>query len=628
MKPSELNAFVTAMQPAAHPVDRSVAFVVSRIDTEQDRYDRRIWMWDGESVRPHTSGPGDLKPAWSPNGEWLAFLRLVGGTPQLAVMRTAGGEASVLTDFSHGVWEFDWSPRSDRLAVTARQWREELDEEERARRPRRITEIPYRFDFEGWRTDWQSAIWLIDPDGGSEPRRLTDGERRETGPAWHPDARSVAFLSDQTEGHVRRGRVSICRAQLDDPSVEVVSEPGQWMAVTHRPDGVLHGIGDPSPESWPGLISLWRLGDGDLKDLTGHLDRSIYGLASPVLPEWDGDTAVCSFEDSGRVGVIAVRSSGAIDRLLDGDRVVTGFSPGLEGLAFTASTYAEPGDLYWRDADGNETQITELNADVDLGWVHGEHFQVPSEGTEIDVWVYMPQSDDPVPMLLNIHGGPASQYGFGFFDEFQAYVGAGFGVVACNPRGSAGRGLEFLRAVTGDGWGKVDLADIRAVVEAALDRFDRLDGGRLGVMGGSYGGFLTAWLTAHEDRYRSAVVERALLSWESFAGTSDIGSFFPDDYLGATMPSGHETLRVASPMAIADRITCPTLVVHAEEDWRCPIEQAEQFFAILLRSGTKAEMLRFPGEGHELSRAGKPRHRVERFEAIIDWHSRHLDLAN
>lgn len=627
MKPSELNAFVTAMQPAAHPVERKVAYTVSRIDTVKDRYDRRIWMWDGESVRPHTAGSGDQKPVWSPDGEWLAFLRLVDSTPQLAVMRHGGGEASVLTDFSHGVWEIDWSPASDRLAITARQWREELDEDERARRPRRITEIPYRFDFEGWRSDWQSAIWIVDPTATTPPRRLTEGERHETSPTWHPDGSTVAFLSDQSEGQVRRGRPSVCRADLTDPSVDVVTGPGQWTAVSYRPDGVLHGIGDPAADAWPGLISLWSL-DDEPRNLTGHLDRSIYGLASPVLPTWDDDTAVCSLEDGGRAGVIAVRPNGAIDRLVDGDRVVTGFSPGADGLAFTASTYTEPGDLYWRNPDGSETRITELTEATDLGWVAGEHFQVPSEGTEVDVWVYLPEGDRPVPVLLNIHGGPASQYGFGFFDEFQVYVGAGFGVIACNPRGSAGRGLEFLRAVTGDGWGRVDRTDVQAVVDAALERFDRLDGDRLGVMGGSYGGFLTAWLTAHDDRYRSAVVERALLSWESFAGTSDIGSHFPDDYLGATMPAGHQTLREASPMVLADRITCPTLVVHAEEDWRCPIEQAEQFFAILLRAGTTAEMLRFPAEGHEMSRSGTPRHRVERFDAIVDWHSRHLDLAN
>jgi dipeptidyl aminopeptidase/acylaminoacyl peptidase len=170
----------------------------------------------------------------------------------------------------------------------------------------------------------------------------------------------------------------------------------------------------------------------------------------------------------------------------------------------------------------------------------------------------------------------------------------------------------------------VDLTDVTAVVEAALGRYPRLDPKRMGVMGGSYGGFLTAWITAHQGRWRSAVVERALLSWPSFSGTSDIGGTFAEDYLGTGYPDGWDDWWAKSPMAFAHQVTTPTLVVHAENDHRCPIEQAEQYFMALLRNGTPAEMLRFPGEGHEMSRSGSPKHRVERLEAILDWHRRHL----
>ncbi len=247
-----------------------------------------------------------------------------------------------------------------------------------------------------------------------------------------------------------------------------------------------------------------------------------------------------------------------------------------------------------------------------------------SDGWEIDAWVYLPPGSEPVPTLLNIHGGPASQYGFGFFDEFQVYVGAGFGVIACNPRGSAGKGREFLTAVVGDGWGRVDLADVLAVVEAAVERFPRIDPERLGVMGGSYGGFLTAWVTAHDTRFRSAVVERALLSFPSFWGTSDIGPTFTPNYTEADYPDGWPVWFEHSPIAHAHRVRTPTLILHSENDFRSPIEQAEQYFVALLRNGTPVEFLRFPEEGHEMSRSGKPRHRRERFEAIIDWHRRHL----
>jgi dipeptidyl aminopeptidase/acylaminoacyl peptidase len=163
-------------------------------------------------------------------------------------------------------------------------------------------------------------------------------------------------------------------------------------------------------------------------------------------------------------------------------------------------------------------------------------------------------------------------------------------------------------------------------VDEALARDPRLAGNRLGVMGGSYGGFITGRILAVDDRFDSAIVERGLLAWPSFAGTSDIGTYFDRMYLGEQLPDGYEPLWRASPVAHADRIRTPTLVVHSENDLRCPIEQAEQFFVMLQRHGVESEFVRFPGESHELSRSGDPKHRVERFEVILDWHGRHLGV--
>jgi dipeptidyl aminopeptidase/acylaminoacyl peptidase len=176
-------------------------------------------------------------------------------------------------------------------------------------------------------------------------------------------------------------------------------------------------------------------------------------------------------------------------------------------------------------------------------------------------------------------------------------------------------------------WGRedsVDTLDLEAVVDAVCARFAQADPARVGVMGGSYGGYATARLLARTDRYASAIVERGLLQWESFGGTSDIGAYFDRMFLGTSLLDGTEVHAAASPMRTAHRITTPTLVLHSESDWRCPIEQGEQLFAALKRAGTDTEMVRFPDEGHELSRSGSPKHRVERFEVVLDWHSRYL----
>lgn len=641
MQLDDLSRFSQVGDARLHPDGIRVAFSVSRLDVDEDRYERRVWLWDGTSARPFTHGPGDSAPRWSPDGSRMAFLRK--GTadddqPQVAVIDAAGGEASTITDMPLGIEEIRWSPDGGRLVAVAAVWTEEwvgLDDRERKRRPRRIDRIPYRFDNRGWTHDRRRHLFVIDPDGREDPKLLTDGDFDESAPFWRPDGNAIAFLSAR---HDRRGfepGIEVFELDLESEEVSVLVERGSWSHVTYRPDGVVHVVGQPDPWSHPSIASVWRREpDGTLTDLTGHLDRSTFPHApaiSPAGPQWIGLDFVTCLEDAGKVRVVRVDPDGAVTSLLDGDRAITGVNVSSDGLrfAFTATDPTDPGEVHlWQE--GTEQVVTSVNADFrsDGGLVAPEHFIVDSDGIEIDTWVYLPETEGPVPVLLNIHGGPATQYGFTFFDEFQMYVGAGYGVIACNPRGSSGRGVEFVRAVTNDGWGVVDTADVTAALEAALERFPRLDRERIGVMGGSYGGFLTAWLIGRDHRYRSAIVERGLLSWVSFAGSSDIGSTFGRFYLDAEVPAQVDRLWEASPLATADQITTPTLVLQSENDFRCPIEQAEQFFMILLRQGVDAEFLRFPGEGHELSRSGKPKHRRERFAAIIDWHDRHLAAHN
>ncbi len=417
--------------------------------------------------------------------------------------------------------------------------------------------------------------------------------------------------------------VDAWEVDLGTGALESALPRGRWQALSYRPDGALHAMGVLPADR----VSNWRVyrrdPSGSLTDLTGGLDRSTGSFAGgPPSLQWVGNVLYTGYEDSGALGVLRVEPDGASGVVLGGPRVVSGFAASSGRLHFTASTTGAPADLFVAE-DGVERRLTHFG-DVDFPVSSGEHFTVRSDGCELDVWVFMPAGEERVPLLLNVHGGPASQYAHGFFDEFQIYTGAGYGVVACNPRGSSGKGEEFLRAVVGDGWGVVDRADVDVAVREALRRHPRLDPDRMGVMGGSYGGFLTAWLIGQDDRWKSAIVERALLVWSSFAGTSDIGATFPAEYTGSDHPDGWDTWWEKSPLRFAHRVRTPTLLLHAENDHRCPIEQAEQYFMALLKQGVEVEMLRFPGEGHELSRSGSPKHRVERFEAILDWHARHL----
>jgi dipeptidyl aminopeptidase/acylaminoacyl peptidase len=228
-------------------------------------------------------------------------------------------------------------------------------------------------------------------------------------------------------------------------------------------------------------------------------------------------------------------------------------------------------------------------------------------------------------VLLNVHGGPFGQYGETFFDEFQVYAGAGYGVVFCNPRGSSGQDTAFARALVGD-MGGPDYRDVMAAFDAALERMPWADRSRLGIVGGSYGGFMTSWAIGHTTRFKAAISERAVNDWYSMQGASDIGSTFNRQYLGeaATIQDDLELLLRQSPLSYAKQIETPVLILHSEVDLRCPISQGEQLFVVLRQRGKDVEFVRFPDEDHELSRAGRPSHRVDRFEVILDYWGRKL----
>jgi dipeptidyl aminopeptidase/acylaminoacyl peptidase len=257
---------------------------------------------------------------------------------------------------------------------------------------------------------------------------------------------------------------------------------------------------------------------------------------------------------------------------------------------------------------------------------------VSADGSQVDAWIMRPAGFEPgrsYPVLLNIHGGPYAQYGNRFFDEFQVYAGAGYAVLFSNPRGSSGYSEAWARAIRGPanggpGWGSVDFEDLMAVTDEALRRFDFCDPERLGVLGGSYGGFMTSWIVGHTDRFRIACSERAANNLVSAFGSGDL-DWMLKGYIGAFLFEDVDAYLRMSPTTYAQNIKTPLLILHSENDLRCHLEQAEHLFTTLRLLGREVEFVCFPAEGHELSRSGSPAHRVMRFEIILDWFARQLN---
>jgi dipeptidyl aminopeptidase/acylaminoacyl peptidase len=333
--------------------------------------------------------------------------------------------------------------------------------------------------------------------------------------------------------------------------------------------------------------------------------------------------------------VPAVRASvpdGAVTTVVGGDRQIQSITAAAGRLAFTASDPAVPVDVYVSAAGGSqERRLTNLNdaclADLSLPRVEHRRFSSP-HGGELDAWLTHPiDGRGPAPLLVEIHGGPASYAGPVFpLGLWHTYLLAarGWAVLQLNPVGSGSYTTSFAHGIRGC-WGERDLAEQLAAVDA-LVADGTADAARLGVSGYSYGGFMTAWTITHTDRFKAAVVGAPVVNLESFHGTSDIGPWFSDWEMQGTLVSRRETYRRLSPINYVDRVTTPTLIVHGEADDRCPIGQGEELFTGLVVSGrAPAEFVRYPGQSHAFRQSGRPSHRIDVVRRVVDWIERYVN---
>jgi dipeptidyl aminopeptidase/acylaminoacyl peptidase len=641
MRPDDILKIRFVSDPRISPDGRRVAFVLTTLSQERDEYLANIWMVDttgGAPPRRFTTGPGrDTAPRWSPDGARLAFVseRERGKKGQLMVMPVEGGEAVALTQLRNGVAAPAWSPDGTRLAFVSRVggWQEPESEEERKKsRPACvISTLKYRFNGEGFIHDRPTHVFLVSAAGGA-PLQLTAGDCPDLDPVWSPDGRSIAFVSARHEDRDYDDATDVWIVPDAGGAPRRVTDTiGPAMHPAFSPDGKhLAYLGRRHRNEFGRNVRVFTVPveGGAPQSLTDALDRSCAPL--DFAPIWSADGTWLTFaaEDAGAQSVYRVRSNGggaAPERVIGGERGVTGVSAATDGtLAFAITDPVTPAEVGTCAADGSgERRLTDVNQAWrgEVALARPERFRFERAGLTVDGWIMKPvgwAADARYPGLLNIHGGPHAQYGWGFFDEFQVQAGAGYAVVYTNPRGSQGYGEAFTRAVVGD-WGGGDFADVMAGLDEALRRAPWIDPDRLGVLGGSYGGFLTSWTVGHTDRFRAACSERAVNYHPSMFGTSDIGHLFNEVEIGGLPWEMPEVYAERSPLTHAKNIHTPLLIIHSEDDLRCPIEQGEQLFVALKKQRKEAVFVRFSDENHELSRSGKPRHRLERFRIILDW---------
>jgi len=650
MVPEDLTRVLFVTDPQLSPDGRRIAFVVTSLSEERDEYLSNIWVVDaaGGAPRRFTAGPRrDTEPRWSPDGTRLAFLseRAPKDKLQLYVMPADGGEPTKLTTLENGVTSVAWSPDGTRLAFVSPvggQREPESEEEKRKSRPARvITSVKYRFNGEGFIYDRRPHVFVVSTDG-STPLQVTDGDFVDADPVWAPDSESVVFASARHAERDDDDASDLWRVPAKGGTTQrLTTTTGPVMLPAFSPDGrSIAYLARPGRNAYGRNVRLFVVpsdGVGDAVCLTSALDRSCAPLH--VRPLWspDGRSIVVAAEDRGDVGLWRAATSGSqpLARIVGGERALNGFSASADGrlIAFAASGPTAPAEVFVCRADGgDERQLTQLNRawTETVALATPERFRFTRAGFELDVWVMRPAGVVPgrrYPALLSIHGGPHAQYGHGFFDEFQVYAGAGYAVIYTNPRGSQGYGEAFTQAVIGD-WGGGDYADVMAALDEALARHAFVDPERLGVLGGSYGGFLTSWTVGHTKRFKAACSERAVNCQYTMFGTSDIGYSFNVVELGGPLPWEDMARYIErSPLTYAKDIATPLLIIHSEDDLRCPIEQAEQLFVALKKLRREVRFVRFPGENHEMSRAGKPRHRLERFRHILEWFAGHLGRA-
>jgi dipeptidyl aminopeptidase/acylaminoacyl peptidase len=673
----DLFSFVWIADPQISPDGSQVAFVRVSVDEKTDQYETSLWIVksDGsEPARRLTGGTRDNSPRWSPDSSRLAFVRAAEKEgkiqpPQIYVMAMAGGEGRALTEVPRGAGNPVWSPDGTAIAFSSSARPDELepkpaDKDSKAEKPRQsdvrvITSAVYRANGvpgSGFTDpDRPSHIWVVDAssDPGAsiaKPKQITSGEFSEGNVQWSRDGNRILFTADRRKDpYYLSDDSDLYAVSRDGGTASVIASiEGGIGAYSQSADGkriAFIGTANGNPERSYDQSDLWVTDIGGTpRNLTVKYDFDMGGGVGgdqraprggqPAVPAWtaDGQSIIVRVGEQGNANIVRVNaSSGAIDPLGKGSHDVMSYTvdTAVRSIAFVRSTPTVIGDLHVVSTTGGQSKkLTTFNDELfnSLNMTEPEEIWYTSfDGKKIQGWIQKPPSFDPskkYPLILEIHGGPHSAYGNTFTHEFQWMAAKGYVVLYTNPRGSSNYGQDFGNSIQfaypGD-----DYKDLMAGVDEVLKK-GYIDPERLGVTGGSGGGLLTNWVVTQTNRFKAAVSQRDISDWANFWYTADFTLFRATWFRKAPFEDPQDFAR-RSPITYVQKIQTPLLFILGDEDFRTPpAAGGEDLFRALKYLKRETAMVRFPGESHELSRSGKPWHRVERLQHIVGWFDKYL----
>ncbi len=653
------------------PDGEDVAFV--RQEPEDDEsYEATVHVVPSDgSERPQqfTVAEGnDSQPRWSPDGDRIAFVSNRGKAddrPQLWLIPVDGGEARQVTEVPAGVQSIEWSPDGTRIAFTQSTTAEERDEgldvdigdEEEYERedpdPRVIDRTTYR-TAESYFDGARSHVYLAHVgDGlvGAEDvsvERLTDGDVDYNAPEWGADATLYYAANDVGEDPDDSVRYSIYAHDTDADVAEKVHESSGWGAgLAANGEGDLAFLYSEEEQSsiQPTELKVLDVASGDVAWITEDIDR---GLGYEAAPQWtpDGDRLVFSTPDEGKTSVWSAPGDATeAPRRVVRPGAVSAGSVGEDRVAFAMSEWDHPGDVFvcpreTADDPGLDggagvdrddcTRLSAINAEYleEVDPQEPEELHVDSEQGPVHGWTITPEGfdeDETYPLAVEVHGGPHAMWTTAgtMWHELQTLAARGYVVYWSNPRGSTGYGTDYMQAIERD-WGDVTLTDVMAGVDLLTDR-EYVDADDVHLTGGSFGGYMTSWTVGQTDFFTSAVSQRGVYDLTGFYGSTDGAYKLVEGDFDTTPMDEPAFLWEHSPTGHAQNVETPTLVIHSDDDFRTPVCTAELWYRMVRKQGTDTRFVRYPREGHELSRSGEPGHVVDRIERIARWFDGYSD---